>query len=271
MERFSYKTTDHVSGGNTEYWKSVLVYLPPNYDATKPHNVLYLMHGGSDSPEWFFGGEGKNSGITRMMDSMITKGEIEPLIVCAVSYYEEYQPDATACCTNFHYELMQDVIPAFESRYRTYADNTSAQGLADSRRHRAFAGFSMGSVTTWGVFEHCLNEIAYYMPISGDCWALGGTAGGSQPSQTASYLAECVRASGMTSRDFYIYSGCGEYDMAEPNLTPQISAMKALGEPFVYCDNFADGNLYQCIHPGGGHDVHTVTAVLYNGLPKMFG
>ena len=59
--------------------------------------------------------------------------------------------------------------------------------------------------------------------------------------------------------------------MAEPNLTPQINAMKELTDTFIYCDNFADGNLYQCIYPQGGHDRNTVARILYNGLPKMFG
>lgn len=36
-----------------------------------------------------------------------------------------------------------------EDRYSTYAEGTSAQELTESRSHRAFAGFSMGSVTTW--------------------------------------------------------------------------------------------------------------------------
>ncbi len=42
-------------------------------------------------------------------------------------------------------------------------------------------------------------------------------------------------------------------------------------DTFIYCDNFADGNLYQCIYPQGSHDRNTVARILYNGLPKMFG
>ena len=272
VERFWYDTRDNAGGGSQTYKKSALVYVPAGYDSSKKYNVLYLMHGGSDSPEWFFGGEGKSSNITRMMDSMIAAGDIEPLIVCAVSYYTEYRSDDTSNCLNFHHELMKDVIPAFEKKYSTYANgDTSSSSLAASRLHRGFAGFSMGSVTTWSVFEHCLNEIAYYMPISGDCWALGGTAGGSQPDQTAWHLASKVKEAGKSAKDFYIYSGCGEWDIAQPNLTPQITSMKNMGDPFIYTNNFANGNLFQCLYPGGGHDVNTVTAVMYNGLPKLFG
>ncbi len=272
VERFTYQTRDHSSNNQKTYYKSALVYLPADYDSSKKYNVLYLMHGGSDSPEWFFGGEGKSSQITRMLDSMTAAGDIAPTIVCAVSYYTEYRSDDTGNCLNFWRELMNDVIPEFEKKYSTYANgNTSSESLAASRMHRAFGGFSMGSVTTWAVFEHCLNEIAYYMPISGDCWALGGTAGGSQADGTAWHLAEAVRNQGKSAKDFYIYSGCGEWDIAQPNLTPQIQAMAKHGDPFIWCDNFANGNLYQCQNPGGGHDVNTVTAVMFNALPKLFG
>ncbi len=270
---FTYDTKNHLKEDDTIYQKSALVYLPAGYDETDTethYNILYLMHGGGDSPKWYLGSDGKSSRITRMLDNMIEKGDIEPLIVCAVSYYNDYSNDATKNCINFHYELMNDLIPALETTYPTYAENITAEGLAASRTHRAFGGFSMGAVTTWSVFEHCLNEFAYFLPMSGDCWALGQTAGSSKSLQTASHLASVVAEAGKTAEDFFIYSGCGENDIAEPNLTPQIKMMKLLPDTFIYCDNFANGNLYECIYPNGGHDVRTVSAVMYNGLPKFF-
>lgn len=274
--RFNYETSDifDFNDNKETYQKSALVYLPACYDENDTetrYNVLYLMHGGSDSPEWFFGGEGGSTGITQILDSMIANGDMEPVIICAVSYYTEYCKDDTTNCINFHHELMNDIVPLFETKYHTYAEDITAEGLANSRYHRAFGGFSMGAVTTWSVFENRLDEIAYYLPISGDCWALGGTAGGSRSAETAERLASKVKESGYTAEEFYIYSGCGRHDIAEPNLTPQINAMKELTDTFIYCDNFADGNLYQCIYEQGGHDVNTVARILYNGLPKMFG
>lgn len=49
---------------------------------------------------------------------------------------------------NYHNELINDLIPAVESTYSTYAADTTPDGLRESRDHRAFCGFSMGSVTT---------------------------------------------------------------------------------------------------------------------------
>ncbi len=272
--RFTYDTKDNVGGGDTVYQKYALVYLPAGYDENDTetrYNVMYFMHGGSDSPQWFLKGEGEKSPFSYLFDYMIANGEMEPAIICFVSYYTDYRSDDTQNCLNFHHELMNDLIPAFESKYHTYAEDVTPEGIRASRLHRAFGGFSMGAVTTWATFENRLDSIAYYMPVSGDCWALGGTAGGSRPTATAQHLADAVKNSGFTAEDLYIYTGCGGSDMAKPNLEPQVEAMKELTDTFVYCDNFADGNFYHCLFEGGGHDKNTVLSVMYNGLPKMFG
>lgn len=270
--KFEYETENHLSDDGKTYQKYALVYLPEGYseDDDKKYNIMYLMHGGSDSPEWFFGGEGRSTDFTHMIDCLIADGSMEPAIIVAVSYYTDYEGDFTKNCLNFHYELTADLMPALEGKYRTYADSTDDEDFSDSRLHRAFGGFSMGAVTTWSVFENCLDKFAYFMPISGDCWELGMTAGGSKPDEVAKALEESVIASGYGSEDFVIYSGCGGNDIAEPNLTPQIDAMKKL-DTFKFCDNFADGNLYKCVYASGWHDPNTVIRVMYNALPKMFG
>ncbi len=272
--KFTYDTKDNVGGGDTIYQKYALAYLPAGYDENDTetrYNVMYFMHGGSDSPEWFLNGEGQKSQFAYMFDYMIANGEMEPAIICFVSYYTEYRSDDTQNCLNFHHELMNDLIPAFESKYHTYAEDVTPESIRASRLHRAFGGFSMGAVTTWATFENRLDSIAYYMPVSGDCWALGGTAGGSRPTATAEHLAQVVKNSGFTAEDFYIYTGCGGNDIAEPNLRPQADAMAQLTDTFIECDNFADGNFYFCLYENGGHDKNTVLNVMYNGLPKMFG
>ena len=214
------------------------------------------MHGGGCTPEWYLGGEDQQSKLKNMLDQMIRDGLIEPLIVCAVSYLNEYCGDAVNNCLNFRFELTNDLMPVFEKKFKTYAVDIMLQSFADSRRHRAFSGYSMGAVVTWNIFGYCLDRFAYFIPMSGDCWALGATAGGTRPYDTAAELEYQVIESGMTPDDFYIYTGCGDKDIAEPNLTPQINAMKESEEIFKYCDNFSEGNLYQCVCPGCGHDLN---------------
>ena len=270
IKSFKYTTRDNQTSGSPEFEKSGLVYVPYGYDETDTstrYNVLYLMHGGGDNPGWYFGGEGQNTRLKNVIDHLIANGEMKPLIICALSYYTQYSNDATKNCIDFHYELDKDVIPVFEKQYHTYAKgDVSQKSLDDSRWHRAFGGFSMGACATWSVFEFCLGEMGYFIPMSGDCWAKG--RGNSV--ESAKHLAETVAKNGKTAKDFYIYSGCGRNDVAEPNMTPMINEMKKYPETFIYCDNFADGNLYQCIYEQGGHDINSVMRVMYNGLPKLF-
>lgn len=263
ISSFKYKTCDNRKSESKYFSKEALVYVPYGYNqrnSLTKYNVLYLMHGGSDSPSWFFEGPGKDSACKDIVDHLIDDGKIKPLIICAVSYYTNYSDDATTNCANFYLELTKNIMPVFEKQYH----------INTSREHRAFGGFSMGAMTTWSVFENNLNLFAYFLPISGDSWALGMQQGGRNPDATAKYLAEKVSSQGYSASDFKIYSGCGTNDIAEPNLTPQINAMKKNTGTFLYCENFADGNLYQCIIQDGGHDRNTVLNVLYNGLPKMF-
>ena len=54
-----------------------------------------------------------------------------------------------------------------ESKYSTYAEDTTSDGLIASRDHRGFGGFSMGSVNTWCTFRYGLGYFRYFMPMSG--------------------------------------------------------------------------------------------------------
>ena len=44
----------------------------------------------------------------------------------------------------FQKELAEDLIPAVETAYKTYAETVDPAGLKASRLHRGFGGFSMG-------------------------------------------------------------------------------------------------------------------------------
>lgn len=243
------------------YKKGALVYLPYGYDAADTqtrYNVLYLMHGGGQSYMEFLKGMGAMSSTSMMLDAMIEKGRIEPLIVVTPTF-DVPGHDESWGADNFWYELENCLIPAFESSYNTYASDVTPEGLRASRGHRAFAGFSMGAMCTWSVFAHCLDEIAYFMPFSGASWSL-----------SAQQLAGSVAASGYTKDDFFIYAGCGGVgDIAYSGMNSMIDAMKALPDTFVFCENFRDGNLYytQC---SGGHSRNTVELIMYAGLPTFF-
>ena len=260
---FKYKTRNNQTAGSAEFEKTCLVYLPYGYDEkdTKTqYNILYLMHGAGGNESTFFRGEGQNTPLKNTFDNMIAKGDIKPLIVVTPTL-------GNVDALDFHAELVKDLIPAVEKQYHTYAKDVTAEGIHASKWHRAFGGFSLGGVTTWAVFDHCIDQIGCYIPISGDSWI----AGQFQGAGAAKYLAETFTQTGYKPTDFRVYSGCGSTsDMANRNLTPQIDAMKEYPDIFKYCDNFKDGNLYLAISEKSGHDNTTIMNTLYNGLPKMF-
>jgi len=269
----NYETRFYATNSDT-FEKTALVYLPYGYDQDdkkKKYNVLYLLHGGGDDEKAYFKGTDKKTQIKNLLDNMIESGMIEPCIVVTPSYQNKYSSDETLSCKYFHNELAYDLIPAVEGKFNTYAKDTTEEGLKNSRLHRAFAGFSMGSAATWWTFTERLDIIGYFMPISGDSWCVTTMGGLKRSDDTAKHLADAARKFELTAKDFYIYAGTGSNDIAYPNMTPQIEAMKKLTDVFIYCDNFKDGNLYYCVYPEGYHNIDTVMRILYNGLPKFFG
>src|SRR5690606_8589176 len=248
IETLHYQT-ENLDGGTED--KKFHVYLPHGYDASdssKQYNVLYLMHGGGENEDLIFGGPNESREMKRIIDNMIAKGDIEPLIVVTPSFYGGKGDVAL-----FHEELVNDIIPLAETEYHTYAESGSLEDIKASREHRAFGGFSMGSVTTWHTFAEALDYVKYYMPLSGDSWAIEDSGGGSKPQETAEYLANVVRNSEYTPEDFYIFSATGNQDIAYPNLKPQVDEMRKLSDVFIYSSDTNKGNFYFIDADGGVH------------------
>lgn len=76
---------------------------------------------------------------------MTENGDMAPTIVVSPSYnYGNPTPnyaDADPYCEALPQELVNDLMPVVESRYRTYSQSTDAAGLEASREHRAIGGF----------------------------------------------------------------------------------------------------------------------------------
>lgn len=170
----------------------------------------------------------------------------------------------------FHLELTQYIIPLVELKYSTYTASGADDDLKAARGHRAFGGFSMGAATTWYTFIQCLDYFSYFIPLSGDCWALGQKAGKDKPVETAEYLASVVRSSQYSPRDYYLLCATGDGDIAYPNLAPQIEAMKKLEDCFVYSPDLSKGNFYFIVCKGGIHTWEWQNQYLYDILPDLF-
>ncbi|AEY64848.1 dockerin type I domain-containing protein [Clostridium sp. BNL1100] len=261
IERLSYNF-----GNGTKYFN---VYLPNGYnqsDTSKKYNVVYLMHGGGEDENLLFGGPGQNKELKVIIDNMIAKGDTEPVIVVTPSFYKGNNDVA-----GFPQELSTTLIPLVETKYNTYLKSKSTADMKASRDHRAFGGFSMGSVCTWYTYINCLDYIKYFMPYSGDCWALGSTAGSSKPTETAQYLADVAKKAGYKApHDFKLFCATGSDDIAYPNMKPQIDAMKKLTDTFIYSSDIKNGNFYFMVANGGTHAWNWINQYIYNVLPDLF-
>ena len=232
---------------------SLNVYLPYGYDKNKRYNIFYFMHGMWDDENSLFHKD--NGEMQRVLDNMIQNGDIEPMIVVTPTF-NKTDPE------NVWKEIRQSVIPFVEGKYSTYANSTSEADLKASRMHRAYGGFSMGSVSTWATFENSVDIIGYFMPLSG---AHHWGSGNADPAA----LARAIDKAGLKKNEYFIMSATGTSDFAVGSLSPQIEEMKKLSQ-FEYTSDFSKGNLWYILVNGGEHDWFYVRQYLYNCLPFFF-
>lgn len=242
------ETYSGINGSNTLY-----VYLPNGYDKNKKYNIFYLMHGGSENEGTLFSNDIK---FQNVLDNMINKGDIEPTIVVT--------PTFNKCeAATFWREFRESVVPFVESKYSTYAESTSLEDLQTSRMHRAYGGFSMGSLSVWNVFANCLDIVGYYMPLSGNYWY------GNTGEDAARELNNVVERSGLEDNQFAIFCATGTNDMAYNNMNPQMEAMKKMSH-FHYTSDFNEGNFYYLVAQGKEHWWGHVKHYIAQALPYFF-
>lgn len=183
--RIEYESKDYTRDDRPATRKPAYVYLPYGYDESRQYNVVYLMHGWTGTAEDTFGALG--GAQKNILDWMIQQGDCQPVIVVSPTWDKDNQAKGWGeSCEEiavFHNEYENDLIPAVESRFATFAETTDRAGIVASRDHRAFGGFSLGSVTTWYVFEHCFDLQRFFLPMSGDSWHVATSAGRRHPNR----------------------------------------------------------------------------------------
>lgn len=248
------ETYSGINGSN-----ALNVYLPYGYDSSKQYNVFYFMHGMGDNENSLLYND--NSEAQHMFDNMIANGDIDPMIIVTPTF-NKVSADTFYNAENFYKEFRASVVPFVEEKYATYAKSTSEADLRASRMHRAYGGFSMGSVSTWAVFENCVDIVAYFMPMSGaHHWGTG--------SPDVNALARAVDKAGLKKNEYFIMSATGTSDFAIDMLRPQIESMKKLPQ-FEYTSDFSKGNLWFILANGGGHDWFYLRRYVYDCLPFFF-
>ena len=265
----TYDSRDYTDAAEPAIQKTAYVYLPYGYDETDSdtrYDILYLMHGWTMTAGDFF--DTARRGIVPMLDHMIANGDIPPVIVVCATFDAQNQSQGFSRSVEelsvFHRDLRENLTPFVESRYHTYAQDVTEEGLRASREHRAFGGFSLGAVTTWYQFIYNLDYIKYFVPMSGDCWIMGTYGGRNYPVETVDYLEQVVSDGGWSGDNFYIYQGIGTDDPIWDQTDSQIQEM-------LTRELFTADNLHYAIIQGGRHDIDACERYLYHALQNFFG
>ena len=231
------------------------VYLPAGYDANRetPYRVIYLSHGaGGNETYWMNQPQGEN-----VMDHMIAENPDQEAIVVSM--------DNTLYSWDY-YQIGENVtkyiIPYMEANYN----------VSKEAKDRAFAGFSMGSMTTTYMAFHHADKFGYFGIFSGcnignatfkegfqyDASKLRGENG-------EAYLQE-VYENIEPSQDLFnsvIYTQAGNYDTAVHangfGLYGAYETIRDWGAKYMPSENFIDGGFVY-----GSHDIYTWAQCLYN-------
>ena len=263
-----YDSQDYLRG-DAPVTKTAWVYLPYGYDesdAETRYDILYLMHGwGGAAGEYFYMGDGM---IKNMLDHMIENGEIRPVIAVSATFYNENSDRdfgaSEDALREFHRDFTDHLMPAVEGTFHTYSASTSLEDLAASRDHRAFGGFSLGSVTTWMEFCHDTDYIRYFLPMSGSSWYYG-TYGDFQTVRNVDYVQQIVEENDLYERGYFIYHAVGTEDVVK-------SQTLMMAEEMLSRDGVFPPEHYVFYQKAGGHhDFDAVQEFMFNALPRFFG
>lgn len=267
--------------------KKLSIYLPYGYDEAKQYNVLYLLHGTegeTDGPMEEFWLVQWGDQTCNVLDNMIKNGLCEPLIVVTPSYYSRVddhplgsaEVEALAEKLNDSYvsgegdgdereqniwpnyfgqELRNNIIPAVESQYLTYANkDVSEENLIATRDHRAFAGLSRGAMT---VARSGLTNNA-------DIFAWFGSFSGAW--QEFDHFKAALEGEFKDYDIRFWFNGNGKGDFALDNHKEFCEkALAEMPDKFVDGENFAFVTLRD-----GGHMYVSWIVDLYNSLLVFF-
>jgi len=251
VETFTYETKAYATDSR-KVTKQAYVYLPYGYDETKEYDILYLMHGtGDDEAYWLE----KYSYNKVMIDNLIYYDDIKPVIIVTPTWYvEDDLPDDPDQLTySFIDELRNDLIPAVESTYATYAKSVSEEDLIASRNHRAFAGLSRGSATMFrsaycgsldyfskfGAFSACMTTLDEFSVTWND--------------KNKDYTID------------YLYNTSGTFDFLLDEHVKNTEALLEAEKRLVENVNYSFD-----IFPMDYHSIHSWHISLYNCLQKFY-
>ena len=242
VQKIEYPSKDYY-GDQAEITKPALVYPPAGYSEENQYDLLVLCHGvGGTEREWGFLSSpsiGKN-----LVDNLIAKGEIRPLIIvmpngrstkdCGNTDWSNMQ-----AFYSFGREIRNDLLPWMDEHFSTYGD----------REHRYMAGLSMGGMQTINIgLCECL-----------DLFSAFGAFSAAPTSYPAAQVASEIRKFDAYPIR-YFYNLCGTGDSIA-----YASASAAAKELPKYTDQLTEANFHWQECPGD-HNFDIWNLGLFNFL-----
>ena len=190
--------------------RKVVVYTPPNYEASADRfPVLYLLHGaGSTETSWTERGKAHV-----ILDNLIADGKLKPLVVVMPFGYAFARTEGAGrgdAAENkqqregFQRDLIEDVIPMIDATLRVHGD----------RDHRAIAGLSLGGGQSLAIG---LSHTNLFSRVAGFSSAMGA---GNNPQTGGVNFDQVLADSASINKQLkLLWVGCGTEDtLFESNL-----------------------------------------------------
>lgn len=220
--------------------REMYIYTPPGYEkTTASYPVLYLIHGGGDTAvSWSTAGRAND-----ILDNLIAEKKAKPMIVVMPSGWtpsggQVMTSDATK--DPFTKEMIDDIIPFVQSRYRTLANP----------ENRALSGLSMGGIQTLNVGLHHLGTFRYVAVMSSG-WI-------TEEDRQFFYKAEAARIPKYNSQLKLFWWGWGQTDIARTNGLAVMDKFKSAGVKI------------ETLETPGGHEWGNWRIYLHEIAPKLF-
>jgi enterochelin esterase family protein len=195
------------------------VYTPPGYDgSTAKYPVLYLLHGNGETQSgWVMNGR-----ANIILDNLIAARKALPMVVvmpqghalqgAGVGPLQRIPGETSMFSPRFQQDLLTDVVPLIERRYRVYAD-------AD---HRAIAGLSMGGGQALTIGLTNADRFHYVLGFSA---AVGGQMG-----DTDAALSQAAAHASAINRNLkLLWVSCGRQDFLYQSNRDFVEQLKKRG------------------------------------------
>jgi enterochelin esterase-like enzyme len=209
--------------------RKMVVYTPPGYVNDKKYPILYLLHGAKyNETSWT-----KDGAAQRILDNLHADKKIVPMVVVMPNGHVPVTARQPPGPTGFEGELLNDVMPAAESRYAVHKDSG----------HRALAGFSMGGGQSLPIGLKHLDKFAW---LAGFSPALPGKA-------------NLVPGPDATKKIKLFYLACGDADPFFVPINTFHASLEKANVPHIW-------NVF----PGGQHNLTVWKNDLYQFAQLVF-